>query len=804
MALRFLSSEGGRTSDAILALNYAVSMGAVISSNSWGGASHSLALESAVQSAKEGTIASVLLDALGEVNTSLEIGHEFLAVGTYEAHILISGSDHEDEDEAVVPVQLTILGSPYLPAGIFQGMLDFGVVPLGGEGRRTIRLWNYGNGTARVKLNPLASPFAGPLVEVSVEPHESMDLIVTCRPTRTGQFAGNASFGTNSGLPAVEASLADATEKGEQFSMAMSCKGGAVLLQADGLPFHFTPCVPAQWEANFLDAHTTSQTSSSSLTSSSSSSSSSTSGTTTSMTSSTHTATVTSSSTTSSSTISDTTTISVTGTSSTTATVTRTSQTLSSTTSISKTWTSTSFTETTSTQTRNGPPVQILSEPEDVMTIDSTLLVLGVNDTTPGLEDSLQDSISSTVGVDPRRVAISDLGMTLAAVLDDGLRRRLSMMELALEVNFQVILTGLPGESESSELGSSSAASCQDDPSALVSKLSNTLAVETPLRARLTTPKLQQKQAVIVAEEWGTCGPGLTCARSEQLLLRYRAVWCADAENISVQLSSAMCSGNAPRTMEPCPDTVTHPPSCGWHLGSWSECRSQVSDKNSTDVVDNMTTPCDSSGIGHQQREVRLEKQRDPPLPSQAQSDSEGHNSVNTQKQRKKKGPRPPTLELDRYLEDEAPLHSEQEDVEVNYATSPSKSPSKRNASHAFAPAWLRDDGEACGGGTPSHAERFELKSMPPQPLLPQPPTPGGTIPPPPIPKNPEPPSQAPQGLRRGNSKVDFPSVPPSPSTKSTPVAQELSESALPSAPNLPPPPRLASRESEVFSVFSL
>ena len=29
--------------------------------------------------------------------------------------------------------------------------------------------------------------------------------------------------------------------------------GGAVLLQADGLPFHFAPCVPAQWEANFLD-----------------------------------------------------------------------------------------------------------------------------------------------------------------------------------------------------------------------------------------------------------------------------------------------------------------------------------------------------------------------------------------------------------------------------------------------------------------------------------------------------------------------------------------------------------------------
>lgn len=35
-------------------------------------------------------------------------------------------------------------------------------------------------------------------------------------------------------------------------------------------------------------------------------------------------------------------------------------------------------------------------------------------------------------------------------------------------------------------------------------------------------------QAVIVAEEWGVCGAGLTCARSEQLLLRYRGVWCAD------------------------------------------------------------------------------------------------------------------------------------------------------------------------------------------------------------------------------------------------------------------------------------
>lgn len=108
-----------------------------------------------------GTVASVQVDALSEVTTSLEIGHDFLAVGTYEAEVFISGI----ADAAVIPVTLEILGSPYLPATIFQGMLDFGVVPLGGEGRRTVRLWNYGNGTARVKLSPVAAPFAGPLVE---------------------------------------------------------------------------------------------------------------------------------------------------------------------------------------------------------------------------------------------------------------------------------------------------------------------------------------------------------------------------------------------------------------------------------------------------------------------------------------------------------------------------------------------------------------------------------------------------------------------------------------------------------------
>ncbi|CAE8597708.1 unnamed protein product, partial [Polarella glacialis] len=53
MPLRFLTGTGGYTSDAILSLNYAVAMGATISSNSWGGTTRSEALEAAVRSAQD-------------------------------------------------------------------------------------------------------------------------------------------------------------------------------------------------------------------------------------------------------------------------------------------------------------------------------------------------------------------------------------------------------------------------------------------------------------------------------------------------------------------------------------------------------------------------------------------------------------------------------------------------------------------------------------------------------------------------------------------------------------------------------
>jgi hypothetical protein len=51
MALRFIGPQGGLTSDAIAAVQYAVDNGALVSNNSWGGGGYSQALKDTIAAA---------------------------------------------------------------------------------------------------------------------------------------------------------------------------------------------------------------------------------------------------------------------------------------------------------------------------------------------------------------------------------------------------------------------------------------------------------------------------------------------------------------------------------------------------------------------------------------------------------------------------------------------------------------------------------------------------------------------------------------------------------------------------------
>ena len=115
--------------------------------------------------------------------------------------------------------------------------------------------------------------------------------------------------------------------------------------------------------------------------------------------------------------------------------------------------------------------------------------------------------------------------------------------------------------------------------------------------------------------------------------------------------------------------------------------------------------------------EMERPTELDRPVPIQPENPQSVEEKSPVISGRKKKGHRPPTLELDRYLvEDEAPVPvpADQADVEMNYATSPSKSPSKRNASRSFAPAWIREESDTSGMscGTPSHSDRPWVESV--------------------------------------------------------------------------------------------
>ena len=73
-----------------------------------------------------------------------------------------------------------------------------------------------------------------------------MDLIVTCRPSSTGQFSGTASFGTNSGLPAFEAG--GAVKPGYPYDSKFKLDSGYLLLLVERGPGSCTVLEERNWE----------------------------------------------------------------------------------------------------------------------------------------------------------------------------------------------------------------------------------------------------------------------------------------------------------------------------------------------------------------------------------------------------------------------------------------------------------------------------------------------------------------------------------------------------------------------------
>jgi subtilisin family serine protease len=94
MPLRFLGPAGGRTSDAILALQYAVANGATVSNNSWGGGGYSQAMADAI--AQAGLAGHVFVASAG--NSSLDTDVTPHYPSSYTASNLISVAATTNQD----------------------------------------------------------------------------------------------------------------------------------------------------------------------------------------------------------------------------------------------------------------------------------------------------------------------------------------------------------------------------------------------------------------------------------------------------------------------------------------------------------------------------------------------------------------------------------------------------------------------------------------------------------------------------------------------------------------------------------
>ena len=94
MPLRFLGTGGGYTSDAVLALQYAVAKGARVSNNSWGGAAYSQSLRDAIDAAK--TAGHLFCAAAGNSGVNIETSPYYPASYNLDNVISVAATDNDD------------------------------------------------------------------------------------------------------------------------------------------------------------------------------------------------------------------------------------------------------------------------------------------------------------------------------------------------------------------------------------------------------------------------------------------------------------------------------------------------------------------------------------------------------------------------------------------------------------------------------------------------------------------------------------------------------------------------------------
>jgi subtilisin family serine protease len=95
MPLRFLGPAGGSTSDAILAIDYAVANGASVSNNSWGGGGYSQALFDAIQAAGEN--GHVFVAAAGNSGLNTDVFASYPSSYALPNIISVAATDNLDQ-----------------------------------------------------------------------------------------------------------------------------------------------------------------------------------------------------------------------------------------------------------------------------------------------------------------------------------------------------------------------------------------------------------------------------------------------------------------------------------------------------------------------------------------------------------------------------------------------------------------------------------------------------------------------------------------------------------------------------------